>query len=259
MVSSSRLFVALTPLLFAPVAAAGEYTFSTGAEYTTGEYGTGIDTAAWYVPFTLGYTAESFGWSLTVPYIRIDGSSLVTGIRSSAVRSPKGSSTIVTTTSEERVDSGLGDVTLSAVYQLQQETPAAPWMAVRGKIKFGTADEEKFLGTGENDYAIQFEAAKGIFDGFIGYNFLGDPDAIDYDDILYGAGAITLPLSQPWRTRTELYLEEAPLNGLDEVIELTLSFSRPLAINRHMNLYAVKGFTDSSVDWGVGAMVSHGF
>lgn len=260
MVRSRKLILALTPLLFCNVATAGDYTFTTGAEYTTGDYGTGVDTSAWYVPFTLGYAAQNYAWSVTVPYIRIDGLTLVTGIRTSAVRGPgrMQTSTSVTTT-EERVDSGLGDVTLSAIYQLWKETPAAPWLAVRGKVKFGTADEEKFLGTGENDYAIQLEAAKGMFDGFIGYNFIGDTDTIDYDDILYGAGAITLPLQQPWRIRTELYMEESPLSDSDEVTELTLSFSRPLPSDRYFSLYLVKGFSDSSPDWGVGTLISTGF
>ncbi len=259
MVRSHTLMVALIPLLFGHSAMAGDYTFTTGLEYTTGDYGTDIDTSSWYVPFTLSYAAKNFGWSLTAPYIRIDGSTLVTGIRTSAVRGPGGMQTITSVTTEERVDSGLGDITLSAVYQLQEETPAAPWLAVRGKVKFGTADEEKFLGTGENDYALQLEAAKGIFDGFIGYNFLGDTDSVDYHDILYGAGAITLPLQQPWRIRAEIYLEESPLNSLDEVLELTVSFSQPLTRGRHVSLYAVKGFTDSSPEWGVGTMISHGF
>lgn len=256
-----NLVVALTPLLFGhAVATAGDYSFTTGAEYTTGDYGTGIETGSWYVPFTLGYAAESFSWSVTVPYIRVDGSTEVTGIRSTTVRGPRGmTQTTMTTTTEERVDSGLGDIILSAGLQLQRETPVAPWLAVRGKIKFGTADEEKFLGTGENDYAIQLEAAKGMLDGFIGYNFLGDTATIDYDDIAYGAAAVTVPLSQPWRTRAELYMEQSPLSGIDPVTELTVSFSRPLARSREFSLYAVKGFSDSSPDWGVGTLISHGF
>ncbi len=260
-VCSRKLVMALTPLLVGQAALAGDYTFTTGAEYTIGDYDTGIDTSTWYVPFTLSYAGQYAGWSLTVPYIRIDGSSLVSGTVSGTGRGGGRAQTPGTTTliNEQRVDSGLGDIQLSAILQLQEETPAVPWVAVRGKVKFGTADEEKFLGTGETDYAIQVEAAKGMVDGLIGYNFLGDTDTIDFADTLYGAAAVTLPLQQPWRTRTELYLEESALAGLDPIIELTISFSRPLVRGRHFSLYAVKGFSDSSPDWGVGTLISHSF
>lgn len=258
MVRTRMLVVAFTSLLFGHGVAAGDYTFTTGVEYTTGDYGTDIDTSSWYIPLTIGYTAETFAWGVTVPYIRVDGSDQVTGIRTTPTRSPGGLQPFATI-SEERVDSGLGDVILSATYQLQEETPAAPWLGVRGKVKLGTADEAKNLGTGENDYAIQFEAAKGMFDGFIGYNFLGDTETVDYDDIFYGAGAITLPLRQAWRTRAELYLEESALSELDEVVELTLSLSSPLTRGRYFSLYAIKGFSDTSPDWGVGTLLSHGF
>lgn len=256
-----NFLVALTPLLLGNVAMAEGYTFTSGAEYTSGDYDTGIDTSTWYIPFTVGYAADTYAWSVTVPFVRIDGSSLVTGVSSSTVHGPGGmkTQTTSTTTNVDRVDSGLGDITLSASLQLQKETPAKPWLAVTGKIKLGTADEDKFLGTGETDYAVQLEAAKGPIDGFIGYNFLGDTETVDYDNILYGAGAVTIPLQQQWRVRTELYLEQSPLSGIDPVSELTVSLAKPFPQDRSLNLYAIKGLSDSSPDWGLGLLVSKGF
>jgi hypothetical protein len=252
---------ALIPLLFGTAALAEGYTFTTGAEYTRGDYGTDIDTGSWYVPFSLGYSAERFAWSVTVPYIRVDGSSLVSGVRSTTLGGRGGGpgQSVTTTTDVERVDAGLGDVTLSGSYLLQQETPARPWLGLTGKVKLGTADEEKNLGTGENDYAIQLEAAKGPLDGLIGYNLLGDTATTDYDDILYAAAAFSLPLQRQWRVRSELYAEQSPLAGVDPVRELTVTFSRPLSRDRQLSLYAIKGFSDSSPEWGMGALISSGF
>lgn len=258
---SRNFFVALTPMLLGNVAVAEGYTFTTGAEYTSGDYDTGIDTSTWYIPFTVGYGAETYAWSVTVPFVRIDGSTQVTGVSSTAMRRPGAmhTQTFTTISNEERVDSGLGDITLSASFQLQKETPAKPWLGVTGKIKLGTADEDKNLGTGETDYAVQLEAAKGPFDGFIGYNILGDTPAIDYDNTLYGAGAVTFPLQQQWGVRTELYLEQSPLSGVDPARELTVSFGKPLPGDRKFSLYVIKGLSDSSPDWGMGALISSGF
>lgn len=258
---SRHFFVALALLPLGNVALAEGYTFTTGAEYTSGDYGTGIDTSSWYVPFTVGYGAETYAWSVTVPFIRVDGSTQVSGIRSTTLRGRGGvqSQTVSTISNEERVDSGLGDITLSASYRLQKETPATPWLGVTGKIKFGTADEDKNLGTGETDYAVQVEAAKGMFDGLVGYNFLGDTATIDYDNIFYAAGAVSMPLQSRWRARAELYAEQSPLDGVDPARELTVSFAKPLPRDRHLSLYAIKGLSDSSPDWGLGVLVSSGF
>lgn len=264
MVSSKhKLAVAMASLLFGSMTHAGDYTFTTGAEYTNGEYGTGIDTHSWYVPFTVGYLADNFAWSVTVPFIHVDGSTLVTGIRNTPIPGPGGGGGGVRKNTapinETRVDSGLGDIILRASYLLQQETPVKPWLALTGKVKLGTADETKNLGTGENDYSVQLEAAKGAFDGMVGYTVIGDTNTFDYDNIAYGTAALTLPLHQNWKARAELYAAQAAHPDLDPVRELTVSFDTPLSKDRHMSLYAIKGFTDSSPDWGMGLLVSSGF
>ena len=80
-------------------------------------------------------------------------------------------------------DSGLGDVMGAlTLYDLYVSDSADFVVDVTGKIKFATADEEKGLGIGENDYTLQFDAYK-FFDrlslqGTAGYRLRGEALAV---------------------------------------------------------------------------------
>ena len=243
----------IAPLLVGNVAIAGDYTFTIGAEYTKGNYGAAIDTTMLQVPFTLGYNTEQYAWSVTVPYIQISGSEDVTF--SGTTRSPKLSTTTISSVMHS--DSGLGDIALSGTYQLQKETKARPWIAMTGKIKWATADEQKLLGTGENDYAAQLELAKKTLHGFFGYKIIGDSDTINYDNVFYAAAGVSIPASKNWMTIIELYTEQAAVSGVDNVQELSFTMSKALNDKNKLSIYIVKGLTNSSPDWGGGVTLSY--
>ncbi len=244
-----HLFVVAALLL--PLLAQAGTRFGIGAEYTSGDYGTGVDTATWYLPFSLSHSGENYSLGLTVPLMAVSGSTEVSGVRGTG----HGTTTTVTTTTT-RTDTGIGDVVAKASLQLLAEGTSAPWMAITGKVKFGTASASKNLGTGENDYAVQLEVAKGDFDALVGYNVLGDTTTIDYDNIVYGAVAWTSSLNKTWDLRSEFYAEQPALSGGDPVEELTFSFGKTLDNKRNLSLYVIKGFTDASANWGVGVMLS---
>lgn len=249
----SKLLGISASLLMGNMAIAGDYTFSAGVEYTNGDYGASIDTAMLQIPFTLGYTDDQYAWSVTVPYVRISGSEDV--VFSGTTHSPKFTTT--TTSNVKSTDAGLGDITLSGTYQLQEETKVSPWLAFTGKIKLGTADENKRLGTGENDYAVQAEIAKKAFHAFIGYKLVGDTSTVNFNDVSYGAVGITFPVNKNWTSVAEFYTEQAAVSGVDNVQELSLSLSKSLNDKKKMSVYVLKGLTNSSPDWGAGVTISY--
>lgn len=239
-------------LFFNHMAIAGDYSITTGAEYTVGNYGTSIDTSMLYVPFILAYKSEKYSWSVTVPYVRISGSEDV--LFSSTTHSPRLSA--ATTSAAERTDSGLGDIILTGRYQLQSETTTRPWLAMTGSIKFGTADEDKLLGTGENDYSVRLDIAKKALYGYVGYKVMGDSASIDYDNVLFASAGIAMPVNDSWAAGVDFYVEQAPVPGMDNAEEATISLFRPLGKTRRLNIYMIKGFTDASPDWGAGVIIS---
>jgi hypothetical protein len=237
--------------LFLPLLAQAGTRFGIGAEYTSGDYGSGVDTATWYLPLSITHSGDNYSLGLTVPFIAVSGSSEVSGVRGSG----HGTTTTVTTTTT-RTDGGIGDVVAKASLQLLAEGESAPWIAITGKVKFGTASASKNLGTGENDYALQLELAKGQFETMIGYNVLGDTDTTDYDNIVYGAVAWVSPIKKNWDLRSEFYMEQPAISGGDPVQELTFSFDTALDKRRNFSLYFIKGLTDASANWGAGVMLS---
>jgi hypothetical protein len=236
---------AMSPL---QAATAAETSVTLGAEYTSGDYGTPTETKMWYFPVTLRYETDRYMLALTVPYVVVEGTgNVVAG--GSAHGLPR-----TTTSLASRTESGLGDIELAASRVIAQ---AAGWrLGLGGLIKFGTADEQDNLSTGEDDVAVQLEAEKtwsnNTLFGTAGYKMLGDPPGIDYDDVFYGSVGISHRLDATRAGGVELYAQEAPLPGAEGKSELMLFLSGQPQPRTRLTGYLIAGFADGSPDWGVG-------
>jgi len=224
---------------------------SVGAEYTSGDYGTSTKTNIWYFPLTFGYETDLNRISLTVPYVSVEGTgNVVVAGGGMGMRRTTSSTTI-------RTESGLGDVLLVASHKIGGT--ATSRVDLTGKIKFGTADENKNLGTGEDDYAVQLDAeksyARDTVYGTGGYKILGDPPGINYDNVLYGVVGFAHKLDELHAAGVEFYAQEAALPGTDGQSELTLFLSSRADRKTKLTGYLLKGFSDGSPDWGVGVLL----
>jgi hypothetical protein len=244
---AGRGWVLAAALAVAPLAAADSgYSVSIGGEYTRGDYGTGSNVGLLSMPLTLQYVEPRYAWSVSVPYLWVSGPGDVVVSGSGMGRlSPTRSTTA------ERTDSGLGDVTATATLRLWEETANRPWAAVTAKAKFATADETRRLGTGENDYALQLELAKEALYGHVGYKRLGDPAGVAYDDIWYGVAGFNFALGAA-DGGMDLYAEQEPLDGIDGKRELTVYLGQRLDAQTRVVGHLLKGLSDASPDWGVG-------
>src|SRR5579859_5578863 len=168
-------------------AADGQLSLSTGFDYSSGDYGGSTSTDILQVPVIGKYETGLWTYKLTVPYIEVTGpGNVVPGIgRANAVQGKKGAAVSGTST-----ESGLGDITGAVTYNLFAGGASEPAIDLTGKIKLGTADRDKGLGTGENDYSAQVDIyqAFGRITGFatLGYSILGSSSAIPLDNVFYG-------------------------------------------------------------------------
>ena len=138
----SALFFACSSALHAT----DRITFSSGVDYSVGNYSATSATEIWYIPVTLKLEQPTVIYKLTVPFIRITGPGYVTG----AEADPAGSGDTATTT-----ESGMGDILTSASYTLIPYQIEKLSIDLTAKIKLPTADESRGLGTGEIDYYLQ--------------------------------------------------------------------------------------------------------
>ncbi len=235
----------------------GKTSLSVGAEYTTGDYGASQRTRIWYFPVTLGYEGERNRIGLTVPYLIVHGpGTVVPGARGT------GGTRSGFTPIEDRTRSGMGDAVLKGSLNLVLESAESARWDLTGKIKFGTAERDKALGTGQDDYGIQVDGERhfgtnGVF-GSLGYLFLGEPSGTDYRNAAYGAFGLEHRFGEMMAAGFALDGQEAAVRGAPSQLEARLFLSGKSGLKTGVTGYVLKGLQDGSPDWGVGLLVKVG-
>ena len=250
--TATFLFALLTLCSMSVAADNSTLKFSTGAEYITGDFSGTESVEQLYVPVTTRYTTKRYSFRLTVPYIHLTAP---TGTVQSDGTIIPGTGPIVT-------ESGMGDVVAGVTYRDAFNSEIASDVAIdfTAKVKFGTADVDKGLGSGENDYTIQTELYKFIdrmmLFGILGYKFRGDPPGVDLNDSLITFVGGNYRLSPAFRTGVDFYYQEALFSGADNQVELSVFLGYKLSNTQNLRSYLIKGFGDASPDWGVGVYIS---
>jgi len=262
----SAAFVAL--LLAAGMAHAQDgLSLGVGADYSSGDYGSETTTKILSVPLSAKYTTGDWSFKASLPWLRVEGdANVVPGLgnvvnlnpigRGRGNRGGAGGETDATGTT-----SGIGDLRLSATYAIPMQ---GRWgVDLTANVKVATADEDKGLGTGANDYGAAVDVYRGVGEattlfGGVGYTALGDSEYIEVDSVINGnvgvsqrVGENSVGLMYDYRQPTS---EDA-----DDRSEVTGFFSFPTSDTSKMQLYATKGLTDGSPDWGAGLSFSAGF
>ncbi|GAB3380463.1 transporter [Lysobacter fragariae] len=238
-----------------------------GVDYSSGDYGSDTTTKILSVPFTAKYTSGDWSFKASLPWMRVDGdANVVPGLGEVININPHGRGrgnnippdpTAPTT----GTTSGIGDLRLSATYSIP--TGNSWGVDLTGNVKVATADEDKGLGTGANDYGAAVDVYRDfngttLFGG-VSYTVMGDSDFIDVDSVAganFGAswkvgGNHSLGLMYDWR--------QAASDGSDDRSEITGFYSLPTSEASKLQVYATKGLSDGSPDWGGGVNFTAGF
>lgn len=255
-----KAILSLSFLALAPSMAMAASSWSVGAEYSEADYGTAETTTAWYLPVGWRYAGGDFSAGITVPYVSVsgpamvsfDGRPLVPGGSGGGGPGGGGGGTTVTS----RTASGVGDVLLSGGYQLLDGEGDSLWLNIGVVAKLGTADEEKGLGSGENDYTLQLEAEMGMVYGYVGYTRIGDTELVDYNDVASAALGLDIPLSPKHSLGLEYFTEQASLDGMEDLEEATVLLGGKMSEDLNYSLYYTAGLSDSCPDAVIGVNLS---
>lgn len=232
-------------------------TLGTGFDYTTGKYGGTEKTDVLYVPFFARYETGPAVFRLTVPYIRITGPGNVIGAGEDRV-------TVPGRAVGRRTESGLGDVVGSVFYNVLSERTSAVGLDLGAKVKLGTADETKGLGTGQTDYALQadwfkpFQGSNTLF-GSIGHRWYGDPPGVNLRNVFYVALGLSHRYSSQASAGVVYDYRPAITDGGGQISELTAFYSQRLSREWKLQPYALIGFGRASPDFGAGAQIAYSF
>jgi hypothetical protein len=255
-------------LLVAAGAARAEDGFSlgVGADYTSGEYGTDTTTEILQVPVTAKYTRGDWSFKASLPWMRVKGdANVVPGLGEVVNLNPRGRGRVVnggtTTTSGNDTTSGLGDLRLAATYSLP--TSNGLGIDLTGNAKIATADEDKGLGTGANDYGIAVDLYRDfsgttLFGG-AGYTWLGRSDYIDVDAVANANAGFSRKVGDASSVGLVYDWREAASATAEQRSELTGFYAFPAGAKNKAQVYATKGFSDGSPDWGAGVSFTAGF
>ena len=227
-----------------------------GADYSSGDYGFTQSTEVLSVPVNLSYDQDRWGFKATIPYITIKGpASVVTGTGGGGASGAPARPT-------SQTESGLGDVMVSATYHARP-VPGELNIDLTGRVKFGTADESKGLGSSETDYYAQVDLYQNFGTitpfGSFGYRMLGSNATFPLKDGFYASAGAAFRVSSKtvvgaaydWRSR----IIDGAVNGTDAIAFIS---TNP---NERWNFlgYVLKGFNDASPDYGVGGAATYKF
>lgn len=240
----------------APAPTPANIKLGVGYDYSRGSYGLSQDTEVTFIPLHLNYDLDRWAFKASIPYITIKGPATV--VAGGGTGSGGGAPTRPTTSSE----SGLGDITFSGTYHLRP-VPGELNIDLTGRVKLGTADEDKGLGTGETDYYVQIDLYQnfGVITPFanVGYRFLGSNPSFQLEDGFYATAGAAFRLSDTtivgaaydWRYR----IIDGAKNGTDALGFISYT------PNETWNVlgYILIGFNDASPDLGLGTLLSYKF
>lgn len=236
--------------LAADTAPPAQVTLTSGVEYSKGDYSDGTVKET-YFPVHINYATREYNVGVTVPYLRVEAPA------GTVLATPQ---TVLAGSGGTETESGLGDIILTGtVYDIWAPEGKPYAMDLSGKLKLGTADEDRGLGTGEPDLTVYANFYRW-FDqwtllGSTGYRFRGDPPGLPLDDgwvLSIGAGYrfnanTSGGLFYDWR--------QSSFPDSDDTEEITAYLRHRIDQRWTVKGYVFTGFGDNSPDWGSGMLI----
>lgn len=237
------------------LAADGTWSVGSGVHYSRGDYGGPTETRILSVPLNLRYDAEPWILKLTVPYLKIRGSSTVVPDVGRVDRNVRAGT--------ESNAAGLGDSTVSATYAAYYSAASRTGVDLTGKLKLATGDENEGLGTGSNDVSAQIDVYRALerftVFGSFGYTMFGASPIIDLKNVFYGSLGLSRRLSETNSAGVELDLRQGASPAPAAQRELMGFITHRIDRAWRGQAYVFKGFADGSPDVGAGVSAAYSF
>lgn len=260
----------------------GVLRFSTGINYSKGDYGELTDTKVVSAPVSLKYSKDNFSIRVSVPYVRIDGpGSLIqtpegrdggsgsggrtdnSGPGSANSGSGSGGSGDVEVDRSSGAPissrrSGFGDIVIASAYSFDLGNDF--YIDATGKVKLPTASKSKRLGTGKVDVtaALDFVKEFGPTTFYVHgrRKFAGNSAAVPLRDT-WGAGAgASVRAGNGVIVGADYDWQQSSIVGNQASSEVTGWASFRLAKGFNMSVFGSTGLNSNSTDFAGGLSLS---
>lgn len=232
----------------------GDLSVTIGQEYSEGDFGDVSRTYISATNFSIKYQTEQWVFRVSSAWLHVTSPSGVT---------PDGD--FVDTQSVERKTTveGQADLNLSASITLLDQDQSLIGLDVMGKVKIPTADEDKFLGTGEFDYGLSMDVYQRfeawVPYGILGFRWRGDSPEVDYHNVLSAALGTDYYFNERWRAGISYDWQERSTDFSDNIQEITADINYLIDVDNKMNLFLFKGYSNASPEWGGGLSLTRYF
>ena len=234
-----------------------------GFNYATGDYGTGQTTDSVAIPLVVDfYPTKRLNFELVVPYLYQSNSNTIfaNGVRFSMARTSR---RMRPGFNLDQSQSGLGDITLTTGYGLLQETATRPLVRALLYLQFPTGDENKGLGTGELAAGPGLSVSKWFQQwnvyGETRYIFQGSNSDIGLKDYLTLDGEVGYALNRYVLPSIALWYATAPSDDSSDLLEARFKVKYKISDELLAEGYLLKGLSNNSADFGLGASISYSF
>lgn len=242
-------------LIFITSAYANDYfSVGTAADFSQGYYGAANKTDVFATVTQIKYQTQHISLQLALPYLFISGTNY----------SISSNSTLASATNSQKLTKeGIGDVTLSATYNIFYSNEYR--FAIDGifKLKIPTASYNDGLGTGELDESLQIYSYKGFNDFTLivggGYKWLGQPENTQYQNVANGTVGLDYQLSTSTSLGSLFDIRQSVFDELENQTEITIYGTHKFSPSWNSQLYVYKGLTSSSPTFGVGTSLNYRF
>ncbi len=236
---------------------------SFGFDHTAGKYGTKQESTSTSIPSIISYGTDNYLAAITVPYLEQTGpAGSILGARRHIV---VGSNKILS-------EKGLGDILGSVTGYVIDNEDSGVSLDVKAKVKFGTADVSKGLGTGKNDYSFEADLYKDFdksgLSGTLGYTKLGSPGKVVVNgiqqnivlhNVFYMSFGSTYQFSKATTAGLTINTEQSSENGMPRQEDVTFDLNHKINKANKLDFYLLKGLTNGSPDRGFGASLKSTF
>ncbi len=244
------------------------WTFSTGFDYSHGDYGSGQDTDIISVPFSVSYGAARWRAGVTIPYVSVEGAPGVVPGSTGAIggggplsavtnpllgpTGPSGAGLIAPPIEEQ----GLGDTTV--------ELSVTPYVAdngarisLLGSARLPTGDEQRSLGAGETVLSVAAGGAYPLGETASAYGAVGYSNATESGDdgIFASAGiegrfldAVLIGVNADW--------SQARIANAPERTQVSFYSAFDVTSNARLAAYVSAGLSESAPNSGVGVRLT---
>ena len=239
-------------LIAAPSLWASDLRLGAGYEYSTGDYGLSQDTRQHAVPLSVSWYDNGWLLQASTSYISRSGPE-------SVVVYDGGATVVGEDTTTLRRDAGLGDTTLGVRRELSLGAEQGIYLDLGMSVRLPTASSSTNIISRSADYSLTLDAYtpydRWLPFASIGYKWMGDSASFTPDNIAIASLGVQYQLNPACVTGAIMDYQQAISSSSEPLQELYLYANCHLSPQWAVSPYLLKGFSDSSLDYGAGLQV----